>query len=130
MDQAKKERVVLVGTDQRTHQGQRPKRPQESLVYLLGSRYCTQQDQGGPLRIQAKTIDAVGRGVPAPAEFMAALLVAGAELLGETALAEDLEGRGIRTRQRKLKDGQPRANAIATAIRNVLPPCAKSGAIG
>jgi hypothetical protein len=25
---------------------------------------------------------------------------------------------------------QPRANAIATAIRNVLPPCAKSGAIG
>jgi hypothetical protein len=25
---------------------------------------------------------------------------------------------------------QPRANAIATAIRNVLPPCAKSGEIG
>jgi hypothetical protein len=73
-------------------------------VAVAGRLLHAQQDQGGPLRIQAKTIDAVGRA--RAREFMAALLVTGAELHGETALAEDLEGRGIRTRQRKLKDGR------------------------
>jgi hypothetical protein len=55
---------------------------------VAGRLLHAQQEQGGALRIYAKAINAVRRGVAVPAQFVAALLVPAAELFGEAVATE------------------------------------------
>jgi hypothetical protein len=50
---------------------------------VAGRLLHAQQEQGSALRIEAKAINAVHCGVAVPAQLVSALLVTGAELLGE-----------------------------------------------
>jgi DNA invertase Pin-like site-specific DNA recombinase len=61
---------------------------------------------GGPVPLGYAAIDKKVIVVPAEAETVRALFTRYLELGSVRALAEDLEGRGIRTRQRQLRDGR------------------------
>jgi site-specific DNA recombinase len=61
---------------------------------------------GGPVPLGYAAIDKKAIVVPAEAETVRAIFTRYLELGSVRALAEDLEGRGIRTKQRKLKDGR------------------------
>jgi hypothetical protein len=55
---------------------------------VAGRLLHAQQEQGSALRIEAKPINTVHCGVAVPAQLVSALLVTGAELLGEAVAAK------------------------------------------
>jgi site-specific DNA recombinase len=65
---------------------------------------------GGPVPLGYAAIDKKAIVVPAEAETVRAIFTRYLELGSVRALAEDLAGRGIRTKQRQLKDGRIEAH--------------------
>jgi hypothetical protein len=78
---------LLIAED--VHGGGKMRTADRVVPMTVAGRFLhAQQEQGSALGIEAKAINAVHCGVAVPAQLVSALLVTGAELLGEAVAAK------------------------------------------